>query len=54
MTGKITAPRTLNPENVYYQKRKMLNTPEFNRMAAKRREKAKFNAKAKKRNRRKK
>lgn len=52
-TGTVTEPRTPNPENIYYQKRKRLNLPEYNQMANKRRKKAKFAASSRKRNRRK-
>jgi hypothetical protein len=51
--NKMATPRVWNAEQLHYQKRKKLNTPEFNRMANKRRAKAKFDAKARKRNRRK-
>lgn len=37
--------------NSYYMSRKKLNTPTFNKMAKKRREKAKAAAKSRKRNR---
>lgn len=48
MAGKARVP---NAENLHYRERKKLNTPEFNRRANKRRERAKRAAKSRRRNR---